>query len=664
MTTFPTERIHNVALVGHGGVGKTSLAEALLTRAGAVARPGKVDDGTSLLDYEPESVKARMSMSLALAPFEWTATDGNTYKVNVIDTPGSLDFAGEVDAALAVADLAVFVVSAVEGVEPHTEMMWRRAKALGIPRMFFVNKEDKDRADFHRVLQQLRDTFGAGIAPLELPLGEAGSLHGVVDVLSEEALDYEPGGKHHTEPIPADVADEEHTLHDALVEEIVSGDDDQLERYLSGDVPSVAELERTLAREVLDGVEFPVLLGSAATGVGIDRLADLLCELSPSAADRTTAVQAAGGTVDVSADANGQPLAFVFKTIVDPYVGQLSVFKVLSGSITTDDKLINSSTGAEERLHGLFSLRGKEQTPVNQVVAGDIAAVAKLSNSHTGDTLAPKGSPVRVEGPARRSPQHGVAIVPRTQADDDKLGNALVRLQAEDPSLYVDRMEETRQTVLRGLGDTHIAITIERMARKFGVNVDVAPLRVAYRETVAGKASAEGKVKKQSGGHGQFAVVNLRVDALPRGTGFQFIDAVVGGTIPRNYIPAVHTGVEETMHKGGVHGFPVVDVAVEVYDGKFHPVDSSEMAFKTAASQGFKEAMEAAAQTAHATATRAIKVELRAREVELLAAKEELHSTRAALETARSLGDCTQHWRPPQPWRPRAKPEKNHVRVC
>jgi len=594
VTTFPTERIHNVALVGHGGVGKTSLAEALLTRAGAVARPGKVDDGTSLLDYEPESVKARMSMSLALAPFEWTATDGNTYKVNVIDTPGSLDFAGEVDAALAVADLAVFVVSAVEGVEPHTEMMWRRAKALGIPRMFFVNKEDKDRADFHRVLQQLRDTFGAGIAPLELPLGEAGSLHGVVDVLSEEALDYEPGGKHHTEPIPADVADEEHTLHDALVEEIVSGDDDQLERYLSGDVPSVAELERTLAREVLDGVEFPVLLGSAATGVGIDRLADLLCELSPSAADRTTAVQAAGGTVDVSADANGQPLAFVFKTIVDPYVGQLSVFKVLSGSITTDDKLINSSTGAEERLHGLFSLRGKEQTPVNQVVAGDIAAVAKLSNTHTGDTLAPKGSPVRVEGPARRSPQHGVAIVPRTQADDDKLGNALVRLQAEDPSLYVDRMEETRQTVLRGLGDTHIAITIERMARKFGVNVDVAPLRVAYRETVAGKASAEGKVKKQSGGHGQFAVVNLRVDALPRGTGFQFIDAVVGGTIPRNYIPAVHTGVEETMHKGGVHGFPVVDVAVEVYDGKFHPVDSSEMAFKTAASQGFKEAMEAA----------------------------------------------------------------------
>ncbi len=594
MTTLPTERIHNVVFVGHAGVGKTSLAEALLARAGAVNRPGKVDDGTSVLDTEPESVKARMSMSLAVSPFEWTATDTRTYKVNIIDTPGSLDFAGEVDTAMAVADLAVFVVSAVEGVESQTEMLWRRATAMRLPRMIFVNKEDKDRADFHHVLQQLRDAFGQGIAPLELPLGEAATLHGVVDVLSEQALGYEAGGTHHNEPLPAEVAAEEHSLHDALVEEIVSGDDDQLERYLSGDTPSIAELEHTLAREVLDCLEFPVLLGSASTGVGIDRFADLLCELSPSAADRSTTVLAGDRTVEVAADPKAQPLAYVFKTIVDPYVGQLSVFKVLSGTIRTDDRLVNSGTGAEERLHGLFMLRGKEQTPVTEVVAGDIAAVAKLSNTHTGDTLAPKGSPVKVEPPARRSPQYGVAILPRTQADDDKLGNALVRMQAEDPSLYVDRQEETRQTVLRGLGDTHIAITIDRMARKFGVNVDTTPLRVAYRETVAGKAGAEGKVKKQSGGHGQFAIVNLRVDALPRGAGFQFIDGVVGGTIPRNYIPAVHTGVEETMAKGGVHGFPVVDVAVEVYDGKFHPVDSSEMAFRTAASLGFKDAMEAA----------------------------------------------------------------------
>ncbi len=594
MGTIPTERIRNVALVGHAGTGKTSLAEALLARAGAIARAGKVDDGTSVLDTDPESVKRHISLSLGLAPFTWTATDGNTYKVNLIDTPGSIDFAGEVDAALSVADMAVFVVSAVEGVEAHTELLWRAAAACGLPRMVFVSKEDKDRADFHGVLDQLKAAFGSGIAALELPLGEAGTLHGVADVLSEEALEYEPGGAHHSEPLPADVAAEEHSLHDAVVEEIVSGDDEQLERYLSGEVPSIAELERTLAHEVLECLEFPVLLGSAATGVGVDRLADFICELGPSPADRPVAVAAGDETVPVAADPAGKPLAYVFKTLTDQYIGQLSLFKVLSGTLRTDDKLLNSTSGAEERLHAIVQVRGKEQAAVAEVAAGDLAAVAKLANTHTGDTLAPKGSPVKVLPPARRAPQYGVAIVPHTQADDDKLGNALARLQAEDPSLYVDRVEETAQTVLRGLGDTHIAVSIERMARKFGVNVDTTELRVAYRETVGGRADAEGKVKKQSGGHGQFAVVNLRVAPLERGAGFQFVDAIVGGTIPRNYLPSVQSGIEDTMSKGGVHGFPVVDVQVECYDGKYHSVDSSDMAFKTAASQGFKEAMAAA----------------------------------------------------------------------
>lgn len=594
MKSFPTDRIRNVALVGHGGAGKTSLAEALLARAGAIARAGKVDDGTSLLDTEPESIKRKISLSLALAPFEWKASDGNTYKVNVIDTPGYVDFEAEVDAALEVADLAVFVVSAVDGVEVQTEMLWRKAAALGIPRMFFVNKEDKDRADFHSVVEQLKAAFGAGIAPLELPLGEAGTLHGVADVLTEEALEYEADGKHHNEPLPADVVDEEHALHDAVVEEIVSGDDEQLERYLSGDAPSVAELERTLAHEVLDCVEFPVLLGSAATGVGIDRFADFLCELGPSPADRPVTITAGDTTSTVAPAADGQPLLHVFKTIADPYVGQLSVFKVLSGTIKADDKLINSTNAGEERMHAMFMVRGKEQVAVNEVLAGDIAAVAKLANTHTGDTLTPKGSPVKIQRVERHSPQYAVAIVPRTQADDDKLGNALIRLQTEDAALLVERMEETNQTVMRGLGDTHIAVTVERLARKFGVNVDLAEVRVAYRETINDKAEAEGKVKKQSGGHGQYAVVNLRVSPLPRGSGFKFVDAIVGGAVPRNYIPAVQTGIEDTMAKGGVHGFSVVDVQVEFFDGKFHAVDSSEMAFKTAASHGFKEGLAAA----------------------------------------------------------------------
>jgi elongation factor G len=594
MKSYPTDRIRNVALVGHGGVGKTTLAEALLVHAGAVPRAGRVDDGTSVLDTEPEAVKRHMSLSLALAPLEWQAADGNTYKINLLDTPGYLDFEGEVDAALSVADLALFVVSAVEGVEVQTERMWHKAAALGLPRMIFVTKEDKERADFHAVLEQLQLAFGAGIAPLELPLGEAGTLHGVADVLSEAALEYEPGGTHHTEAVPAEIAAEEHALHDALLEEIVSGDDVQLERYLSGDVPTVAELERTLAHEVLACVEFPVLLGSAVTGVGIDRLADFLCELGPSPADRPATVTAGDETVPVPATADGKPLVYVFKTVVDPFIGQLSLFKVLSGTVRTDDRLLNSTHGGEERLHGLFDLRGKEQLPTAEVVAGDIAAVAKLSNTHTGDTLAPKGSPVKVLAPQPPHPQYSVAIVPHTQADDDKMGNALTRLRAEDPSLLVQRVEDTNQTVLRGVGDTHLAVALERLARKFGVNVDTTDVRVAYRETIAGRADAEGKLKKQSGGHGQFAVVSLRVAPLGRGEGFVFTDAIVGGAIPRNYISSVQAGIEETMSHGGVHGFPVVDVAVECFDGKFHAVDSSDMAFKTAASLGFRDAMAAA----------------------------------------------------------------------
>ncbi len=594
MKTYSTSQIRNVALLGHGGAGKTTLAEALLARSGAVARAGSVDDGTSLLDTEPEEQKRKISLSLAIAPVEWTCPDGSAHKINLIDTPGYADFAGEVDAALAVADLAVMVVSAVEGVEVQTELLWRRAAAAGVPRMIFVNKENKERADFDRVLGELRAAFGAGVVAIEMPIDRDGAIAGIADVLSEQAMEYDPDGSHHDVDMPEALVESEHRLHDALVEEIVSGDDDQLERYLSGDVPTVAELERTLAHEVLGLKAFPVLVGSATTGVGLDRLADLICELGPSPADRPVEVVAGDTSVAVAADPSRQPLAFVFKTIADPFVGQLSVFKVLSGTIATDDHLVNSRSGADERLHGLFVLRGKNQEAVPSLVAGDLGAVAKLSSTLTGDTLAPKGMPVRVEPPDTDPPGYGVAIVPRTQADDDKLATALGRLQAEDPSLLVVRVEETHQTVLRGAGDTHIAVTLERLSRKFGVNVDTEDVRVPYRETIVGTAEAEGKVKKQTGGHGQYAVANLRVRPLDRGAGFEFKDSVVGGAIPRNYIPAVQRGVEETMAKAGVLGFPVVDVAVECYDGKYHSVDSSEMAFRAAASQGLKDAMAAA----------------------------------------------------------------------
>jgi elongation factor G len=593
-----TDRIRNVALVGHSGSGKTTIAEALLHAAGVVARRGTTEEGTTVCDTEPEEVKRRMSLSVAVAPFDWTASDGETYKVNLIDTPGYADFAGELDAALSIADLAVVVVSAVDGVEVGTEATWERCAAAGIPRLVFVNKEDKQHADFHRVLDQLRASFGSGFIALELPLGEEQNLHGIADVLSDQGFEYDADGTHHTEALPADVIDEEHALHDAVVEEIVAGDDEQLERYLSGEVPTPAELERTLAHEVRDCLEFPVLLGSAVTAVGIDRLADFICELGPSPAHRPASVLGGAGEdaveATVPADPGGHPVIYVYKTVADQFLGQVSLFKVLSGTVVNDARLVNSETSTEERFHGLFHVRGRDHVNVDRIVAGDIGGVAKLAATHTGATLAAPGMPVRVAGVSRVAPNYGVALEPLTQADDDKLSGALARLCTEDPTIAVDRSEETHQTVLRGLGDMHLSVALERLARKFGVNVSTAEVAVAYRETITSKAEAEGKVKKQSGGHGQYAVVNLRVSPAGRGEGSQFVDSIVGGSIPRNYIPAVEKGIDETMSSGGVFGFPVVDVRVECYDGKYHSVDSSDMAFRTAAATGLREALAAA----------------------------------------------------------------------
>ncbi len=590
MGTVATPRIRNVALVGHSGVGKTMLAEALLHRAGVIQRLGSIEDGTTVCDTEPEETKRGISLSTAIAPFEWKASDGETYLVNLVDAPGYADFAGGMDTALGVADLAVIVVSAVDGVEVGTELAWKQAAALGIPRMFFLTKEDKPHADFHRVLAQLQELTGSGLVPLELPMGEEESFHGVADVLSDTGFDYDPDGSHHEAPMPDDVATEEAELHEQVAEEIVSGDDEQLERYLSGETVDAEQLERALVHEVRDCQEFPLLVGSAITGVGVDRLADYLCELGPSPADRPTTVTLANGeSIEVEADPAGDPLAHVFRTVADPFVGQVSLFKVLSGTVKNEDRLTNSVTGTEERVHGLFKLRGKEHLPVDEVQAGDIAALAKLSGTPTGSTLSAKGTSVTVEGPAPRPTPYALALTPLTQADDDKLSSALQRLAAEDPTLVVDRQEH--QTVLRGTGDTHIAVALERLARKFGVNVSTDPVKIAYKETIAKQVEVEGKIKKQSGGHGQYAVAMLRVGPTPHGSGSEFVDSIVGGAIPRNYIPAVEKGVMEAMETGGAHGFPVVDVRVEAFDGKAHSVDSSDMAFRTAAALGLKEAM-------------------------------------------------------------------------
>jgi elongation factor G len=582
---FSSEKIRNVALVGHGGAGKTTLAEALLHRAGAVNRLGRVEDGSTVCDHDPEEQRRGISLSLAVAPFEWKG-----HKVNIIDTPGYADFLGDVVAALRVVDLAVFVVSAVDGVEVQTEAIWREAARLGVPRMIFINKLDRERASFERALDQLRDRLGAGVAPLELPIGSETGFRGIADLLTDTAHVYE-GGVPHTEPVPDDMEALEHQVHDNLVEGIVVAEDALLERYLEGDIPSFQELEHALTLGIESAMVFPVVCGSATGEVGIDRLADFLVEIGPPPADRPTVVVAGDVEVEVPADPAGDPLAFVFKTIADPFVGQLSLFKVLSGTIRNDDRLVNSRTGTEERLHGLFLVRGKDHEPIDALVAGDIGGVAKLTATATGDTLAARGRPVQVPTIDQPPAVLAVAVVPKTQADDDKLATAIHRLQEEDPALVVDRDEETHQTILRGTGETHLAIALERLERKFGVGVTTEELRVRYRETITEAAEAEGRHKKQSGGHGQFAVCTLRVEPVERGAGFEFVDKIVGGAISRSYIPAVERGVMETMAAGGVNGHPVVDVRVTLLDGKEHSVDSSEMAFRVAGRLAFREAM-------------------------------------------------------------------------
>lgn len=573
MKTFPTANIRNVALVGHGGAGKTSLAEALLFAAGASNRLGRVEDGSTVTDFDPEEQRRQISVSLALAPFELGG-----HKVNVLDAPGYADFVGDVAAALQAADLAIFVVSAVEGVEVQTEVAWKLAEQHGLPRAIFVNKLDRERASFSRTLDELKQKFGTGVAPLQLPIGEETEFAGVIELLNDVAVTYsgqQPKGIEGD--VPGDMATEEHEIHDALVEGIVVGDDELMERYLSDEAIEISELAKALAAGIASGSVFPVLCGSATKLIGIDRLAHFLVEEAPRPA-------ASGGAAAVR----------VFKTIVDPYVGHVNLFKVIQGTVQHDDVLTNNRTRTDERMHQLFTMRGKEQDPVESVTAGDIAAVAKLADVETGDVLAAKGASVDAQPFVPPAPVLALAIKAKSKADEDKLANALHRLQEEDPVLVIERNAETHQTLLRGMGETHLSIAVEKLHRKFGVEVDTEDVQVAYRETISSQAEAEGKLKKQSGGHGQFAVAWLRVEPQERGAGIEFVDQIVGGVIPRNYIPAVEKGVLETAESGGALGFPIVDVKVTVFDGKAHSVDSSEMAFKTAASLGLKEAMQKA----------------------------------------------------------------------
>ncbi len=579
------DRIRNVVLVGHNGTGKTSLAEAILYRAGVVSRPGRVDQGTATLMRDEEK---EWQQSLALAT---TTLDWNGYKLNLIDTPGYADFTGEALMGLAVADLAVFVIDGVAGVQSQDIALWRHADRMGLPRMIFVNKLDRDHSSFSRALAQVRDAFGSHADPVELPIGEESSFHGVADLLTDHAFLYD-SGKAEKVPVPEDMAEAERAEHERLMEEVLEMDDELLEQYLEGVEPSPEQLERLL-HDAMDAARvFPVLCGSATAPIGADYLADLICRVGPAPGDGPAAsVYVGEGTMEVAPDPDGDQLAFVFKTTVDEFLGQISFFKVLSGTIKSDDILVNSRTGNKERLHNLFNLVGADQRQVKEVTAGDIAATTKLADTRTGDTLAPAGTPVEFVAPKLPGAVYGVAIKAANRSDEDRLATTLRRLTLEDRTLHVGYDDSIRQTILQGGGETHIQVALARINRA-GVEVETDDIRVPYRETLAGRCEVEGKYKKQSGGHGQFGIAQVRFEPLDRDGGYEFESEISGGAIPRNLIPAVSAGIEEAMTRGGKYGFPMVDLRAVCFDGKYHSVDSSEMSFKMAGSLALREAIE------------------------------------------------------------------------
>jgi elongation factor G len=579
-----TDRIRNVVLVGHNGNGKTSLAEALLYRAGVVARLGRVDQGTTVLDWQAEARERRQTLSLATTSFQW-----NDHKINLIDTPGYADFIGDALMGLRVADLAVFVIDGVAGVHPQDRVLWGHAEEFGIPRLFFINKLDRDHSSFARTLDQVRSIFGSHADPVELPIGEESNFHGIADLLTDHAFLYDSG---RAEEAPTRVDSEQAEQHEHLIEDVIEADDELLEQYLDGSEPSSEQLDHLLHEAMDAGTVFPVLCGSATAPIGADYLADFICRVGPGPGDAgPTVVGAAGTTIEIAPDANGQPLAFVFKTTVDDFLGKVSLFKTLSGTIGVDDTLVNSRSRTSERLHQLASLSGANHTWVSEVVAGDIGAATKLEATQTGDTLAPSGTPVVFQPPTLPKATYGVGIRAAKITDDERLTALVDRLIVEDPTLRLDDNAVTHQKILSGGGETHIQVALSQIAR-LGVQVDVEDIRIAHRETLAGAIEIEGRHRSQGGSHGQVVIALVRFEPLAVGSGFEFESEVHRGDTPRNVVAAIGAGIEEAMASGGRYGYPLVDIRAVCLDGKHLSADASELSFKMAGVAALTEAVE------------------------------------------------------------------------
>jgi elongation factor G len=584
------DRIRNVALISHGGAGKTSLAEAMLFDAGATSRLGSVDAGTAALDHDPDEQKRHQSINLAIGTLE---ADGA--RITLVDTPGYADFQADVVEALAAVDAAVVVVDASAGVEVGTEEVWRLAEERGLPRFVFVNKMDRENANYDAVLDGLKAKFGPKIAPVYLPIGSAESFRGYIDVIEQHANIYE-AGKPKEVPIPDEMRAGEEARREALVEAAAEASDELMTRYLDGEEISDAEIETAVHKGTREGSVVPVFVGSALKNIGVRELTAMIAKHIPSAAEvgsRTT-----GDGKRIEPDPAAPFVAQVFKTTADPFVGRLTYFRVIGGTLHSQGHLWNATRKADERIGNILGLLGKEQVNLPEAGPGDIVAVAKLASTQIGDTLvgdrAQAVSLPQLQFPA---PSLQVSIEPESKADLDKLGQALSRMLEEEPCARIHREEGTGETILTAMGDAHVDVLVERLKRKFGASVRIGSPRVPYRETIRKPARIDNRFKRQTGGHGQFGHVVIEFEPLPSGSGFEFGDKIVGGVVPKQYIPAVEKGLRETLIEGVLAGYPVVDLRARLVDGSYHTVDSSEMAFKVAASQALKRAFPEADPT-------------------------------------------------------------------
>ncbi len=584
--TYSTDKLRNVALLGHGSAGKTTLVEAMLFDTGAVNRLGKVDDGTSVSDWDDEERRRRFSINTSIIPCEW-----QSHKLNLLDTPGYMDFVGEVISAVRVADGAVVVLDSVGGVEVGTEQVWAYADGQALPRLAFVNKMERENADFQRVVAELGEEFGVLALPIQLPVGSQADFQGVVDLISGKAY---LGNQDTASDIPANMADAVEEARLTLLEAAAEGEDALMEKYFEEETLTQEEIARGLRNRVWRGEVVAVLCGSAGMNIGVRRLMKAITDYLPAPRVETATNPATGEEIELTPDESGPLAVLAFKTVADPYVGKVSYLRVYSGQLESDSRLYNFRAGEEERLGQVYFLRGKEQIPTEAVTAGDIGAVTKLGQTETGDTLGDRGTPVRLEPPTFPDPLFSVAVSPKTKADAAKVTPTLTRLTEQDPTLRWVNEPSTRQMILSGMGDTHINVAVRRMEDTFALSVDTALPKVPYRETITRSVTSQYRHKKQTGGAGQFAEVHARVEPLERDAGYEFKWEVVGMNVSKTFGPSIDKGVRSVLEQGVIAGYPVVDIRFAVYDGKEHPVDSKDIAFQIAGREVFKQAVQGA----------------------------------------------------------------------